>query len=55
VGRIELINKKEANTMNQAVRLDRLYAELIEVVWECERQWAIDDWINAAIKYGRSK
>jgi hypothetical protein len=55
VGRIELINKKEANPMNQAVRLDRLYAELIEVVWECDRQWPIDDRINAAIKYGRSK
>lgn len=36
-----------------ATRLDREYAELIEQVWSCERQWAIDDRINAAIKYGR--
>jgi hypothetical protein len=26
---------------------------LFEVVWSCERQWGIDDRINAAIKYGR--
>ena len=29
------------------------YAELIELVWACERQWMIDDRIDAAIKYGR--
>lgn len=34
--------------------LDRVYAELIEQVWSCERQWAIDDRIDAAIKYGRA-
>ncbi len=35
------------------VGLDRQYAELIEVVWSCERQWSIDDRVDAAIKYGR--
>lgn len=39
--------------MNQTASLDRQYAELIEVVWACERQWAIDDRIDSAIKYGR--
>ena len=39
--------------MNQIAGLDRQFAELIEMVWACERQWAIDDRINAAIKYGR--
>ena len=34
-------------------RLDRQYAELIELVWSCERQWTIDDRIRAAINYGR--
>ncbi len=33
--------------------LDHQYAELIELIWSCERQWAIDDRIGAAIKYGR--
>jgi len=34
-------------------RLDRQYAELIELVWSCERQWTIDDRIDDAINYGR--
>ncbi len=33
--------------------VDRQYAELIELIWSCERQWAIDDRIDAAIRYGR--
>lgn len=33
--------------------LDRQYAELIELVWSCERHWAVDDRIDAAINYGR--
>ena len=33
--------------------LDHQYAELMELIWSCERQWAIDDRIDAAIKYGR--
>ena len=33
--------------------LDQHYAELIELIWSCERQWAIDERIDAAIKYGR--
>jgi len=34
-------------------RLDEQFAELLEAVWACERQWMIDDHIDAAIKYGR--
>lgn len=33
--------------------LDEQFAELLETIWACERQWAIDDQIDAAIKYGR--
>ena len=40
-------------TGENAIRLDRQYAELIELVWSCERQWTIDDRIRAAINYGR--
>jgi len=36
-----------------ATGLDEQYAELIQLVWSCEREWAIDDRIDAAIKYGR--
>jgi hypothetical protein len=52
-GGIEPSQQKEAITVNQPTGLDRQYAELIETVWACERQWAIDDQVNAAIKYGR--
>ena len=34
-------------------RLDAQLGELLETVWACERQWTIDDHIDAAIKYGR--
>jgi len=34
-------------------RLDEQFAELLETIWACERQWTIDDHIDAAIKYGR--
>ncbi len=40
-------------TGENAIRLDRQYAELIELVWSCERQWTIDDRIDDAINYGR--
>ena len=33
--------------------LDAQYAELIEAVWAAERNWALDDRVAAAIKYGR--
>lgn len=33
--------------------LDAQFAGLLEAVWECERQWTIDNHIDAAIKYGR--
>ena len=36
-----------------AVDLDEQFAELIETVWACERQWTVDDRFDAAIKYGR--
>jgi hypothetical protein len=35
------------------VGLDAQLANLFETVWACERQWTIDDRIDAAIKYGR--
>jgi hypothetical protein len=34
-------------------RLDEQFGELLETIWGCERQWTIDDHIDAAIKYGR--
>jgi len=33
--------------------LDPQFADLVETIWACERQWTIDDRIDAAIKYGR--
>lgn len=36
----------------ETASLDHQYAELVELIWSCERQWAIDDRIDAAIKYG---
>lgn len=35
------------------VGLDAQFAELFEAIWACERQWTIDDRIDATIKYGR--
>lgn len=35
-------------------RPDEQLAELIEIVWACERQWTVDDRIDAVIKCGRS-
>jgi hypothetical protein len=32
--------------------LDAEYAELIEMVWACERAWAREDHVDIAIKYG---
>lgn len=36
-----------------SVGLDAQFAELIETVWACERDWALDDRVAAALKYGR--
>jgi hypothetical protein len=36
-----------------SVGLDAQLGELIETIWACERQWTIDDHIDAAIRYGR--
>lgn len=33
--------------------LDAQLAELIETVWECERCWTLDNYLDAAIRYGR--
>ena len=41
------------NEANLPACLDREYAELIECVWACERQWTIDDRVDAGIKFGR--
>ena len=35
------------------VGLDAQLAELLETICACESQWAIDDHIDTAIKYGR--
>ena len=34
--------------------VDQQFSELIEVVWSCERQWTLENRIEAAIRYGRS-
>ena len=36
-----------------AAGLDAQFAQLIETVWECERTWTLDDYLDAAIRYGR--
>lgn len=36
-----------------SIGLDAQFADLLETVWACERQWTIDDHVDAAIKYGR--
>ncbi len=33
--------------------LDAQYAELIETVWACEVQWALNDRIDASVRYAR--
>lgn len=35
--------------------LDRQLAELCETIRACERQWRVDDHVDAAIKYGRHR
>ena len=45
-------NKQTDSTSATVQGLDAQYAELIEAVWEYERDWALDDRV-AAIKYGR--
>jgi hypothetical protein len=48
--------RSEARTDDRLLdpgRLDAQFGELIETIWACERQWTIDDHIDAAIKYGR--
>jgi hypothetical protein len=36
-----------------APMLDAQYAELIELVWHCERVWKLEDRIEAVIRQGR--
>jgi len=36
-----------------APMLDAQYAELIELVWRCERVWKLEDRIDAVISEGR--
>ncbi len=42
-----------ATALPDAAGLDVQFAELIETVWECERSWTLDDYLDAAIRYGR--
>ena len=42
-----------ATAFADAAGLDAQLAELIETVWECERCWTLDDYLDAAIRYGR--
>jgi hypothetical protein len=37
----------------EAPQPDAQLSELIESVFECEREWVIDDRIRAAVKYRR--
>jgi hypothetical protein len=37
-----------------APMLDAQYAELIELVWRCERVWTLEDRIDAVIRYSRA-
>ena len=36
-----------------AGQLDQQLCEFIEVVWSCERRWALEDRIDAASRNGR--
>ena len=42
-----------ATAFADAAGLDAQFAELIETVFECERIWTLDDYLDAAIRYGR--
>jgi hypothetical protein len=35
--------------------LDAQFSELVEVVWACEREWALEHRIDAAISYWRCR
>ena len=36
-------------------RLDLQHSELLETIWKCEREWAQEDRIDAAVKYGSAR
>ena len=42
-----------ASCDKRAAQLDQQFCEFIEVVWSCERRWALEDRIDAASRYGR--
>ncbi len=42
-----------ADRLPMAGQPDQLFAELIEVVWSCERRWTLENRIDAAIRYGQ--
>lgn len=44
---------RSGDRLGAAIDLDAQLSELIETVWACERQWTLDDRIDAVIKYGR--
>ena len=46
-------NRRTDDRLLGRTGLDAQFADLLETVWACERQWTIDDHIDAAIKYGR--
>lgn len=39
----------------KAPAFDSQYAELIELVWHCERVWKLEDRMEAVIRYDRNK
>ena len=45
--------KPSKGEAQQSTGLDAQLAELIETVWECERCWTLDNYLDAAIRYGR--
>ncbi len=48
------MNSRQATRPPSRPGLDQQLAELLEVVCACERRWALEDRIEAAIKEGRS-
>jgi hypothetical protein len=43
---------RRTDRLMKAGQLDQEFAELIEVVWSCERRWTLENRIDAAIRYG---
>jgi hypothetical protein len=51
--RIRSRHGSRTDRLAEAGRLDQQFAELVEVVWACERRWTLENRIEAAISCGR--